>query len=422
MLKRLKNKFILINMLTVGVILLIIVLSITIINYNQRMKFAEESVRMQSLVDATPVFPNKPPPVFDSNLEISNGTLSNLMSRAYTITAYVYKNGEIAIMQNYLDGYTTEEFIQLINKIMQLEENQGRAYGVFYGKRKISEPLAIDQYDFEYQVVIAPISVIKREIQGTLFIGLSVVFGAMCIFYFISKKLADVAVKPTEDVWNKQKRFIQDASHDLKTPLTVIMANNEILLSHTNEEDQDRKKWLESTKIEGEHMKELINQMLDLARSESLVTSIELEEVNISEVSEMTSLQLEPIAYEKNVMIEAEIEKDIIIKSNKNEFTRLLYILVDNAIKYAPSESKVTITLQKNKKHTTLCVNNKGKSISNDDLPYIFDRFYRTDSARTKGGFGLGLSIAKNIVIALNGEISVSSNDTDGTTFMVKLK
>ncbi|MBR2024237.1 MAG: HAMP domain-containing histidine kinase, partial [Clostridia bacterium] len=242
------------------------------------------------------------------------------------------------------------------------------------------------------------------------------------IFYFISRKLAEIAIKPTENTWTQQKRFIQDASHDLKTPLTVIMANNEILLSHCDETVEEQKKWLESTKNEGEHMKELINQMLDLAKSESLATNINIENVNVSELTESVALQLEPIAYEKNVDIIMQIENDIVLKSNKTEYTRLLYILVDNAIKYAPSETSIIVTLSKTKKQTTLCVNNKGNPIPKEDIKYIFDRFYRSDSARIKGGFGLGLSIAKNIVVALNGEITVNSNDNDGTTFIVKFK
>lgn len=405
-------------MLTVGIVLLLIVAAITVITYNQEIKFAKESVELQSMSDSFLSFSSKPPP--KPMTDIKNNSASKHIARAYTITAFIDKSGEVVTLHNYLGGYTSEEFSQLITKLMNLEEKQGKAYGVIYGKRKITEPNLLEQ--FEYQVVIAPLSAIYRDTHGIFFIGLSVVLGAMLIFYFISKILADVAVKPTEEVWNKQKRFIQDASHDLKTPLTVIMANNEILLSHSESKIYEQKKWLESTKLEGEHMRQLIDQMLDLAKSEALLSSITFEDVNISELTEMVSLQLEPIAYENNVLINTEIQNDIVVKSNKNEFTRLLYILIDNGIKYASSDTGVTVSLEKNKKHTVLCVNNKGNTIPSEDLPYIFDRFYRTDNARTKGGFGLGLSIAKNIVTALNGEISVSSTETDGTTFTVKIK
>jgi len=244
----------------------------------------------------------------------------------------------------------------------------------------------------------------------------------MCIFYFISRKLADVAVKPTEEAWKQQKRFIADASHDLKTPLTVIMANNDIMLSHPNSIVAEQKKWLESTKAEGEYMQALINKMLELARSEALASTIKLENTNISELVEKTALQLEPVAYEKNVEIKSEITSNLVIKSNSEEFTRLIYILVDNAIKYAKEGSRITISLCNTKKEIALNINNSGNVISKEELPHIFERFYRSDSARTSGGFGLGLSIAKNIVTALNGEISATSTKENGTTFTVILK
>ena len=388
-------------MLTVGIVLLIIVLSITVVTYNREIERKENIVwngKFDRFIKAESVEEIPKDPLFFQHNYLSEVDI-----------AFVDKQGNIC----------DTPYPDIFEKINVLEEQKGRTYGVIYAKHKVREA-SIGEY--EYCIVIAELSTVYRQIQGIFFIGLSIVLGAMCIFYFISRKLADVAVKPTEEAWKQQKRFIADASHDLKTPLTVIMANNDIMLSHPNSAVAEQKKWLESTKEEGEHMQALINKMLELARSESLVSTIKLENTNISELSEKTALQLEPVAYEKNVEIVSEITPNIVVKSNGEEFTRLVYILVDNAIKYAPVNSKITVRLYSTKKGVILDINNSGSVISKEELPHIFERFYRSDSARTNGGFGLGLSIAKNIVTALNGEISATSTKENGTTFTVKLK
>ncbi|MBO5356500.1 MAG: HAMP domain-containing histidine kinase [Clostridia bacterium] len=401
MLKKLKNKFILINMLTVGIVLLLIVLSMTIITYNREIKRTEDMVWNGK---------------FDKFIKIDSSE-EMIMDPVFLQHNY-FKNTEIAFVDKQGNICETSR-PEIFEKINSLKEQKGKSFGVIYAKHKVRET---NFGDYEYCIVISQLSTINRQVQGIFFIGLSVVLSAMCIFYFISRKLADVVVKPAEEAWKNQKRFVADASHDLKTPLTVIMANNEIMLSHPDSTIDQMSKWLDSTKIEGEHMRELINQMLDLAKSEILSSTLKLQEANISELTEKIALQLEPIAYEKNVGIETEITENIFLESDSNEYMRLLRILVDNAIKYAPKDTKILIGLRAEKKSIVLYINNKGDVIPKEELKHIFERFYRSDSARTKGGFGLGLSIAKNIVTALNGEITASSNETDGTTFTVRLK
>lgn len=401
MLKKLKNKFILINMLTVGIVLLLIVLSITVIAYKREIEKKENIVWNGKFdrfikLDSFEEYPNNP--VFFQNNYLNEVDI-----------AFVDKWGNICETPH----------PDIFEKINDLKEQKGRAYDVIYAKHKVRET---NFGEYEYCIVIAELSTVYRQVQGTFLIGLSVALGSMCIFYFISRKLAEIAIKPTENAWKQQKRFIADASHDLKTPLTVILANNDIMLSHPDSTISEQEKWLESTKAEGEHMQALINKMLELARSESLITTIKLENTNISELTEKTILQLEPVAYEKNVEIVSKIAPELVIKSNNEEYTRLIYILIDNAIKYAPNGSKITIQLCNTKKGAILSINNKGDTIPKDELSHIFERFYRSDSARTEGGFGLGLSIAKNIANALNGDIYATSTEENGTTFIVKFK
>jgi signal transduction histidine kinase len=249
----------------------------------------------------------------------------------------------------------------------------------------------------------------------------SVAAVALFLLFLLSRKLSKVVIKPAENAWSDQKRFIADASHDLKTPLTVIMANNDILLAHPEKTVAEQQKWLESTRQETEYMSSLINKMLELAKTDSLLEKIQLDNVNISEVVEKAVLQLEPVAFESGVIIQADITRDIVSRSNSTELYKLTQILIDNAVKYAPCNSTVMVSLARSKKEIIFSVNNKGDIIPSEQLEHIFDRFYRTDDARTKGGFGLGLSIAKNVANALGGEIFATSDD-NGTTFTVKFK
>lgn len=145
-----------------------------------------------------------------------------------------------------------------------------------------------------------------------------------------------------------------------------------------------------------------------------------LSKINISEIAERSALTFEPVAFEKNVNIATAISPNIIINSEPALFDRLLHILLDNAVKHAEKGSTVKLVLGKDGVHTVIFVNNTGDIIAPEDLPHIFDRFYRADKSRTDtGGYGLGLAIAKNILKTLGGSISVTSDSVSGTTFRV---
>lgn len=167
-------------------------------------------------------------------------------------------------------------------------------------------------------------------------------------------------------------------------------------------------------------MKNLIDQMLFLAKSDAESSKTELTKVNVSEVIEAASLNFEPIAFEKGIMLDCEIEPDIIMDSNETMLNQLSHILIDNAIKYSVIDGIVKIKLLKQNNKLIFSVNNKGNVISKDEIVHIFDRFYRAEKSRTTKGYGLGLSIAQNITNSIGGKISVESNEENGTTFCVE--
>ncbi len=393
MLNRLRNKFVLINTLMIGVILVLIVFAITAITLRR------DYVDMElALENAT-------------QLNYEKSTLDDIL------LAHVDENGGVTIVENNISAraFNTKNLEQYIDDILNATDENGLLL-----MDRILYSRANDENGA--YVAFAMLDGILLSAKDTFSTSLSVGAVALFLLFLLSRKLANVVIKPAENAWSDQKRFIADASHDLKTPLTVIMANNDILLSHPEKTVGEQQKWLESTRQESEYMSSLINKMLELAKTDSLLEKIQLEDVNISEITEKAVLQLEPVAFESGVIIQADIASEVIIKSNSTEYYKLAQILIDNAVKYAPSDSVVLVFLVAQKKEILLSVNNKGDAISPDQLEHIFDRFYRTDDSRAKGGFGLGLSIAKNVATALGGEISATSDMENGTTFTVKFK
>lgn len=238
------------------------------------------------------------------------------------------------------------------------------------------------------------------------------------LIIYVSNTLTKWLTKPAIEAFSKQKQFIVDASHELKTPLAIITASAESL-----EMEPTENKWLDNIKSESERMNKLVTDLLDLAKSENMEIKEKYNINNLSKIIEKTSLTFESLIYENKLEIEDNIDKDIMFSCNPDKIKQLLGILLDNAIKHSTKNSKITVNLYKDKNNIILEVKNKGKEITKEDQEKIFDRFYRVDESRNRSDnrYGLGLSIAKNIVISHNGKISVNCKN-GYTTFKVIFK
>lgn len=219
-----------------------------------------------------------------------------------------------------------------------------------------------------------------------------------------SLKITKWIVQPVSEAFLKQKQFIYDASHELKTPIAIIRASAETLENNLNE-----RKWLENIKSENERMNKLVINLLELSKSENIKESEIYNTVNLSKIIEKKAYSFESLIYENNLKLETEITKDIMFKCSEDRIKELLAILLDNAIKHGKKKSIITVSLFKEKNNIVLSVQNEGEEIPVLERKKIFERFYRVDKARNRdeNRYGLGLSIAKNIVNNHNGNILV---------------
>lgn len=246
--------------------------------------------------------------------------------------------------------------------------------------------------------------------------------GILAVFFVIAWFLSKWALRPVQEAWDSQRQFVADASHELKTPLTVILANNSILLKHAQDSIASQSQWIESSQQEALGMQALVNEMLELAQVESRA-AIHHELLDFSDLVDGIALQFESVAFERGCMLEEDIEEGIMVDGDESRLRKAVSTVVENAIKYVDDGGTVSVSLARSGRNAELRINNTGSVIDPDDLPHIFDRFYRTDKARTSGagGFGLGLAIAREIVREHEGDITCTSTSHDGTTFIATL-
>ena len=336
------------------------------------------------------------------------------MPYVYAFSVLVDENGEIT--GRYENGADMDEDVlaSAVGLVMDSDAQSGtlRSFALIYMKKSIPNGTVI---------AFASLEPLKITMKNTVLISVAACLSSLLIFLYVSNVLAGFAIKPIAAAWRQQKQFVADASHDLKTPLTVILANTGILMSHKEQTLESQLKWIESTEEEAQYMRGLVDRMLELAKSEDMGTKAMLSDLDISELSQRVILQFEPVAFERQVTIESDIAPEVRIKAEMESYVRLIHILIDNAIKYSPEGGRVTVRLSVAKQTARLSVHNEGDAIPAEDLPHIFERFYRADKARGTGGYGLGLSIAKNIAEAMGGKISAESSPARGTVFTVLL-
>lgn len=277
---------------------------------------------------------------------------------------------------------------------------------------------------FGWRIAIADTTSVDAEISSQLVRSLELGAGGIVAIVLIALLLSRWALKPVERAWEQQRQFVADASHELKTPLAVILANTQILKSDESIIPEESRRWIEGASDEAERMRGLVEELLELARTEDGASSARANApVDLSSLVEGDALQFDAVAYERGCEIETNVIDGISVLGDQEQLERLLKTLIDNACKYAARGTTVKVTLEKNGSHALFVATNQGEPIPEEDLPHVFDRFWRSDKARARstGGYGLGLAIAKGIAESHGGKIWVTSDDVRGTSFYVKL-
>lgn len=255
--------------------------------------------------------------------------------------------------------------------------------------------------------------------DATLYSSICVSIVAFASITLIGSLLAAKAVAPYEELEKKEQSFLTDASHELKTPLAIISANTDVLdITYPNDE------YIQSTKSQIKRLSTLINNMVSLFKSREYINKGKFEEIDLTELLLDSCVPFKPNFLSKGVKVTSSIAEGVKIKANGESLAKLFSILVENATKYVNDNGEFNLKLYHDKKNAYIVFYNTCEHYDKKKLPHIFDRFYSLDESRSreKSGYGIGLSVAKEIIEANNGEIKAMSSTGDDITFFLRFK
>lgn len=267
------------------------------------------------------------------------------------------------------------------------------------------------------------VNVQQEKVTLALLLVVLIITGLICLGlgYYGSLWLADRAMIPIKNSWQRQKDFVADASHEFRTPLAVIQTNLELVMGNPEDTVENQSKWLENIRVETKHMTKLVSDLLFLARADSQQQLLDMKRFPLHTALQNACEPFKPLAETKGIQLHLSLESFITFYGDEDRIKQLVMILLDNNLKHTPPGGNVSLTLEKRSTTAEITVSDTGEGIEQQHLPKIFERFYRVDNARSKqeGGTGLGLAIAAWIVKAHQGTIKVDSTPGFGTTFVI---
>lgn len=327
--------------------------------------------------------------------------------------AEVYPDGTARISGSSYYQLSDAALGEIVSACLAQEENAGllRQYRLRYLRQEslLTVRIAFTDSTLEQQTL-------RGLVRTSLGIGLA----SLAILLVCCYLLSGLITRPVEKAWSAQQRFLSDASHELKTPLTVILASGDLLEEHIANESS-AKPYVDNIRSESRRMRALVEQMLTLSRAENPQRLTQFAAVDLSDLTMDAALRFEPVAYEAGHTLHYHIQEGLLLRGDAQQLQQLLGILLDNAIKYAGDGCPIGLRLQQVDKQLVLETENGGEPIPPEQLEHLFERFYRADGSRSDhGSFGLGLSIAQAIVQEHGGTIRCRS-DVQSTHFTVTL-
>lgn len=394
MIKKVQKRIFLLIMVLLSIVILGTIILFTLLNYNNTINLAgsmmdrfiegepkknpndkiEDKIKIENAIDGLYDFL-----IEDSIIVKSSNTLNNNVINEYALKVS-NGNSEKGIVGEYI--YKVRKVSNNVKRITLIEDENA-----------VSHIKTI----FIFSVIISITSIIS--------------------IYIIAKKVSKIIVNPVEETFEKQKQFISDASHELKTPLAVIEANADVL-----ENEIGTNKWINYIQSEAESMDKLINELLLLAKIENVENVKEYKQLNLSKEVEIILSMFESMAYENQVRITTKITENILMNGNKEDIEHIVSTLTDNAIKHAKAKKEVEVWLKKEKNEIILEVRNTGDPIPEEEKEKIFERFYRVNKSRNRKEkrYGLGLAIAKSTIEKYKGKIEIFYKD-NFTVFKVTI-
>lgn len=400
MLKRLRIKFVAVIMIIVTAMLCLI---FGMVYFFTKNNMEAESINMMQIVASRPLQPGRP------------DHPSNEVWLPHFVLQ-IRRNGEIITAGGEYYDLSDEEFLRALTDAVFA---QGGQTGV------------IEEYNLRFCRVVTPVGQslvfadMSNELKTLSALAKTCVFiGVLClaVFFGISILLAFWMVQPVDRAWRQQRQFVADASHELKTPLTVIISNAELLqLPEYNA--KDRACFSGRILTMSRQMRGLVERLLELARADSGQSRTLRTTLNLSELAEYASLPFEPLFFERGLELATEFQPGIFVEGDSQQLQQVIDILLDNAQKYAPAPGRVEFSLKPgDRRRCLLSVSNACEPVGEEELKNLFKRFYRADKARSRdGSFGLGLSIAEGIVTAHRGRIWAGYRD-GRISFFVELR
>ena len=315
--------------------------------------------------------------------------------------AEVYASGTVRVSGNsYYDLTDKAALVDIVTAALSADSDEGvlAEHHLRYLRQEglLSTRIAFTDSTLEQ-------ATLRSLLTGSLLIGLA----ALAVLFACSYVLSGAVTRPVDRAWQQQKQFLSDASHELKTPLTVILSSAELLEQSAAPE---QKQYVDNVRAESRRMKRLVEDMLTLSRVERGGEHLPDTTADLSDAAADAALRFEPVAYEAGHTLSYDIAPGLLVRGDSGKLEQAVAVLLDNAIKYAAPGTEVRLDAARQGKNACLWVENEGDPIPADKLPHIFDRFYRADASRTDGGsFGLGLPIARAIVEAHRGTLRCDS-------------
>ena len=398
MIKRLRIKFICINMTIVTAMLLVIL--------GMVLHFTEENLQKQSMGMAQNLMGGMQFPAPPSGERFAPEDVRLPWFRVSWDPA-----GQMRILSN---GYEEELGEDTLREIIDIARDSDQPTGILRNHRlRFSKVPGM----FGEQIVFVDISSEMATMESLLRTCVVVGILSFGVFLVLSILLARWAIRPVEKAWNQQRQFVADASHELKTPLTVIMTNAE-LLQDSGYDEISRQGFADSILTMSRQMRFLVESLLDLARLDN-GSRLPFEALDLSELTGESLLPFEALYFERQLGLESEVEENIRVRGSRSHLKQVLDILLDNGAKYTAPGGSVRVSLARQGSHCLLRVSGPGEPIGREDLQNIFRRFYRVDKARQRdGSYGLGLSIADSIVREHGGRIWAESQNGENTFFV----